>query len=131
MTIGQVEGQISRSNLDDFEAINAYNFSYGGQVQYTIPGVKLTAQSDLIMFSRRGYNAHEMNTNDLIWNAQLTRSFWKGNIIAKLQAYDLLHQLTNKVYTVNAQGRTETWYNTIPRYVMFSLAFKLSKGPQK
>lgn len=131
MTIGQVEGQISRSNLEDFEDINAYNFSYGGQVQYTIPGVKLTAQTDLIMFSRRGYNAHEMNTDDLIWNAQLTRSFWKGNIVAKLQAYDLLHQLTNKVYTVNAQGRTETWYNTIPRYVMFSLAFKLTKGPQK
>ena len=30
-------------------------------------------------------------------------------------------------YCVNAQGRTETWYNTIPRYVMFSWTFKLNK----
>ncbi len=131
MAMGQIEGQVSRGNLSDFEDINAYNFTYGGQVQYTIPGVKLTAQTDLMMFSRRGYNASEMNTNDLVWNAQLTRAFWKGNIVAKLQAYDLLHQLSNKVYTVNAQGRTEMWYNTIPRYVMLSLAFKLSKSPKK
>ena len=72
-----------------------------------------------------------MNTNDLVWNAMLTRTFCKGKITAKLKAYDLLHELANKQYAVNAQGRTETWYNTIPRYVMFSLVFKLHKAPKK
>ena len=27
---------------------------------------------------------------------------------------DLLHQLSNTTYEVNAQGRTETWYRVIP-----------------
>jgi hypothetical protein len=72
-----------------------------------------------------------MNTNDLIWNAQVTHPFAKGRIVAKLQAFDLLHQLTTTGYSVNAQGRTETWYNSIPRYLMFSLSFNLIKGKNK
>lgn len=124
---GKYEGKYSRSNLESFEKINATDFTYGTELQYTIPWLKLDVNTDFTVYSRRGYNASEMNTDDLVWNAMLTRTFWKGNITAKLKAYDLLHQLTNKVYTVNAQGRTETWYNTIPRYVMLSLTFKLHK----
>lgn len=124
---GKYEGKYSCSNLEIFEDIKACDFQYGAELQYTIPWMKVGIQTDLTMFTRKGYNSNEMNTDDLVWNAMLTRTFCKGNVTAKLQAYDLLHQLTNKVYTVNAQGRTETWYNTIPRYVMFSLAFKLHK----
>ena len=124
---GKYEGKYSCSNLEIFEDIKACDFQYGTELQYTIPWMKVGIQTDLTMFTRKGYNSNEMNTDDLVWNAMLTRTFCKGNVTAKLQAYDLLHQLTNKVYTVNAQGRTETWYNTIPRYVMFSLAFKLHK----
>ena len=72
-----------------------------------------------------------MNTDDLVWNAQLTRSLCKGKVIAKLQAFDILHQLSNKQFYVDAQGRTETWYNSIPRYIMFSLAFKMHKKAKK
>lgn len=79
------------------------------------------------MYSRRGYNSQQMNTNDLIWNAQLTEPISKGNILFKLQAFDILHQLSNKSYTVNAQGRTEIWYNSLPRYFMFSVAFKFNQ----
>ncbi len=124
---GKYEGKYSRGNLESFQNINATDFTYGTELQYTIPWLKLGVNTDFTVYSRRGYNASAMNTDDVVWNAMLTRTFWKGNITAKLKAYDLLHQLTNKVYTVNAQGRTETWYNTIPRYVMFSLAFKLHK----
>lgn len=34
---------------------------------------------------------------------------------------DLLHQLSNTTYEVNAQSRTETWYRVIPNYVMLPL----------
>ncbi len=127
---GKYQGKYSRSNLESFENINASDITYGTELQYTIPWLKLGVNTDFTVYSRRGYHASEMNTDDLVWNAMLTRTFWKGNITAKLKAYDLLHQLSNKVYTVNAQGRTETWYNTIPRYVMLSLAFKLHKSPK-
>jgi hypothetical protein len=81
------------------------------------------------MFSRRGYSSDMMNTDDLVWNAELSRSLLKEKLTLKLTAFDLLHQLSNKQYSVNAQGRTETWNNCIPRYIMFSAAYKLNVMP--
>ena len=83
------------------------------------------------MFARRGYQQSEMNTTDWIWNAQLTHSFIKGKLLAKLQGFDILHQLSNTQYAMNAQGRTETWHNSIPRYVMLSLSWKFNVNPKK
>ena len=84
--------------------------------------------TDMNMYSRRGYASSEMNTNDLVWNALLTQSIIKGRLALKVQAFDLLHQLQTKRSTVNAQGRTETWYNSVPRYVMASIVFTMNKG---
>lgn len=44
---------------------------------------------------------------------------------------DLLHQLSNTTYEVNAQGRTETWYRVIPNYVMLRVAWQFNKNPKK
>ena len=44
---------------------------------------------------------------------------------------DLLHQLSNTTYEVNAQGRTEIWYRVIPNYVMLSAAYRFNKQPKK
>lgn len=121
----------STSNRDNFERINTYDYQYGGNAQYTIPGIDLTIATDINMFCRRGYSSPSMNTDDLVWNAQLTRSFLKGRLTAKLQAFDLLHRLSAVRYNINAQGRTETWYNCIPRYVMLTAAYKFTKKPDK
>ena len=43
----------------------------------------------------------------------------------------LLHQLSNTQYSVNAQGRTETWYRSLPHYVMAHLVYHRNKNPKK
>ena len=91
----------------------------------------MTVASDITMWSRRGYTSSMMNNDELIWNMALSRSFFKGALTAKIQAYDILKQIGSKRYWVNAQGRTESWYNNIPRYVMFSMAYKLTQKPKK
>ncbi|MBF1504177.1 MAG: hypothetical protein HXN80_06980, partial [Prevotella pallens] len=48
-----------------------------------------------------------------------------------LQGFDLLQQLSNTRYVINSQGRTESWNNSIPRYVMFSLAWKFNINPKR
>jgi hypothetical protein len=48
-----------------------------------------------------------------------------------LEGHDLLHQLSNTTYEVNAQGRTETWYRVIPNYVMLRVAWQFNKNPKK
>lgn len=82
------------------------------------------------MFARRGYQQTEMNTTDWVWNGQISRSFCKGHLIAKVQGFDILHQLSSIQYAVNAQGRTETWHNSIPRYLMCSLSWRFNVNPK-
>ena len=48
-----------------------------------------------------------------------------------LEGHDLLHQLSNTTYEVNAQGRTETWYRVIPNYVMLRVAWQFNRSPKK
>ena len=98
--------------------------------QITLPW-KLQLTTDLTMFARRGYQLSEMNTTDWIWNAQLSRSFINKKLLVKLQGFDILRQLSNTQYLMNAQGRTETWNNSIPRYMMLSLSWRFNVNPKK
>lgn len=72
-----------------------------------------------------------MNTTDWVWNARVQRSFLKQKLLLTLDGFDLLHELKNTTYTVDAQGRTETWQNTIPHYLMLRLTYKFYVGRQR
>lgn len=127
---GNVQWQNANGNRANFQTINAWNFDYAMNLSMPLPW-KFFLATDLRMFSRRGYQEAKMNTDDLVWNAQLSRSFLKGHLTATLQAFDILHQLSSTSYTINAQGRTESWYRSIPRYAMLRLAYKFQKSPKK
>lgn len=130
-TVGRITFRNSRSNRNDFTNIDVCDYQYGGRIVYTIPLLELNIASDINMYSRRGYQSSMMNTNDLVWNAQMSRAFLKGRLVAKIQAYDILHRIASKQYSINAQGRTETWYNSIPRYFMATLAYRIDVKPKK
>ena len=102
-------------------------------VRKSLPVLKRSAYRDFrtIMISMGAWNERSMNKTDWIWNAQLTRSFLNGSLIAKLKGYDILQQLENTHYRMNAQGRTESWHNGIPRYVMLSLSWRFNVMPKK
>lgn len=51
--------------------------------------------------------------------------------VAKACGFDILHQISTVRRTVNAQGRTETWYNTIPSYAILSVVYRLDIKPKK
>ena len=128
--VADAQWRNSTSNRDNFQTLNAYDYNYGMTLSYKLPlGIQLA--TDLKQYSRRGYGDKSMNTDDLVWNASLVRSFCKGRLTLTAEGFDLLHQLSNTTYTVNAQGRTEVWRNTIPNYMMMHVAYKLTKTPKK
>ena len=115
----------------DFTTINVADFNYGLNAQLILPW-NCSLSTDLTMYSRRGYEDHAMNTDDLVWNARLTNaSFLHGNLIFMLDGFDILGQLSTVRRTLNAQGRTETWYNTVPRYAMLHVVYRLNREPKK
>ena len=118
------------SQRTGFADINAGDYHVGLNAFVSLP-CHFQLSTDMTMYARRGYQQNEMNTTDWVWNAELTRSFVKGHLMAKLQGFDILRQLSTTSYAVNAQGRTETWHNSIPRYAMLSLSWRFNVNPKK
>ena len=118
------------SRREGFNRINAGDYSVGFNTTINLLW-KFQVSTDITMFARRGYQQAEMNTTDWVWNGQLTRSFCKGHLLAKVQGFDILHQLSSIQYVVNAQGRTESWHNSIPSYLMCSLSWRFNINPKK
>ena len=118
------------SAREDFSTINAANFNYGLTGQFELPcGFQLF--TDLTMYSRRGYEAHEMNTDELVWNARLSKQVWKKRLTLALEGFDILHNLSAVTHTLNGQGRTETYRNVIPSYGMLHVIYRLNVQPKK
>ena len=123
---GSVNYNHSRSELQKNNNLDTWMFTYGGMIGLTAPwGTSLT--TNMNMQSRRGYNDASMNTNELIWNAQLSQSFLKGNALTiSLQLYDILQQQSNISRSITASMRTDTEYNAINSYGMVHVIYRLN-----
>ena len=123
---GSVDYAHSSNELQPSSNLDRWSFSYGFNTNLTMPwGTSLS--TDLNMHSRRGYNDAALNTNELIWNAQVSHSFLKGrNLIVSLQLYDLLHQQSNISRAIDAMRRQDTEYNSITNYAMLHVIYRLN-----
>ena len=107
-----------------------WDIGYGLNGNYKLPW-DFTIDTDLTMHSRRGYTDDEMNDNRLYWDASITKSFKQGKWLLKLRGYDILGQVSNLRYNINAQGRTETWTNSMRRYALLTVSYRFSHKPKK
>ena len=123
---GRVNYQHSRNELQPTANLDTWQFDYGGQFLVRLPW-DLELSSNLHERSRRGYNDPSMNTNELIWNGQLSKSFLRNkSLIVALNFYDLLGQQSNYERWVNATGRSDTQYNSVNSYAMLHVRYRLN-----
>ena len=120
-TYARTDNRLQASNN-----LTTWNFSYGGNTKITFPwGSNLS--TDMHMFSKRGYADESLNTNELLWNAQLSHSFLRGKVLTvMLQWYDILRQQTNFSRTVNANGWRDQEVNAITSYAMLHVSYRLN-----
>ena len=123
---GSVNYTHTRNLLQSQSNLDTWQFSYGGGINLFAPwGSSLS--TDIHNQSRRGYNDASMNTNELIWNAQISQTFLKGKpLTVSLQFYDILHQQSNYSRSVNAMQRSDTEYNNINSYAMLHVIYRLN-----
>lgn len=116
----------TKNRLQASANLDTWNFSYGTNLQVDIPnGPSLS--TNIHMFSRRGYADQTLNTNELIWNAQLSHRFLrKKALTVMLQFYDILGQQSNFSRTVNANGWTDRETNVIASYAMLHVSYRLN-----
>ncbi len=93
--------------------------------------LQIELNTDLTLYTRTGYADSSLNTTDLVWNARLMRPFLKGRLLLMVDGFDILGQLDNITRIVNAQGRTETYTNVLPRYALLHMVYRFTKQPKK
>jgi len=123
---GQLNYQHSRNELQPSADLDTWQFNYGGQFLVRLP-LDFEVSMNLHERSRRGYNDASMNTNELLWNGQISKPFLKNkSLIVALNFYDLLGQQSNYERWVNATGRSDTRYNSINSYAMLHVRYRLN-----
>ena len=125
-----VNDRHTTSTRPDFNAINAQHYVYGLNGVFQLPG-DFTISTGFTVYTRHGYGVKELDTTSKVWDIRIVRPFSQGKWVAMIDAFDLLHELSNVSYAVNAQGRSVVYTNTIPRYVMFTVQYRFNHNPKK
>lgn len=127
--MGQINNRYTDSDRQGFSSINASNNTLQMTGQFKLPkGFGIS--TDFSVYMRRGYGSG-LDTTDPVWNARVTYTPPKSRWTFMLDGFDLLHQLSNVSYAVNAQGRTITYTNVLPRYLLLHVQYKVNILPKK
>lgn len=116
----------AKNKLQPNSNLDTWQFSYGPSMTLTAPwGTSLN--TSLSYSSRRGYSDASMNTDEFVWNAQLSQGFLKGKpLTVMLQFYDLLHQQSTFSRAISSVSRTDTEYNAINSYAMLHVVYRMN-----
>ena len=116
----------AKNKLQPNSNLGTWQFSYGPSMTLTAPwGTSLN--TSLSCSSRRGYSDASMNTDEFVWNAQLSQGFLKGKpLTVMLQFYDLLHQQSTFSRAISSVSRTDTEYNAINSYAMLHVVYRMN-----
>lgn len=123
---GSLNYQNVRSKYVATNNRNTFNFSYGFAANMNLDN-GFAASTNLGIDSRRGYPSSDMNTNEIIWNAQVSYRFLQGRrATISLQAYDILNQRSNISRAISATSLSDSWNNSIHSYLMAHLIYRFN-----
>lgn len=123
---GSVNYTSSKNELQTSANLDTWAYSWGGSTTISCPW-GMSISSDIHMKSRRGYSDESLNTDELVWNAQIAQSFLKGKALTvTLQWYDILNNQSNLSRTINADMRQDTEYNSINSYAMLHVIYRFN-----
>lgn len=116
----------SRNSFKEENNMDTYQFSYGASTNVRLPW-NMSLATDISQNSRRGYADASMNRDELIWNAQISQDFLKGNAATvSIQFYDILRNQSNISRVISAAMRSDTEYNAIYSYCMIHFIYRLN-----
>lgn len=125
-----VNNRRTSSDRQDFNKINACHIDYGVNGFFTLPaGFQINTTFSL--YTRRGYGSKELDTTESMWNMSLTYTPPGRRWVFTVNGYDLLRQVSNISYGVTATGRTVTYTNSLPSYVIATVQYRLNIQPKK
>ncbi|MCQ2258612.1 MAG: outer membrane beta-barrel protein [Bacteroidaceae bacterium] len=123
---GNVNYRNTHNNIVTTNNRSTWDFSYGTDLNFIFDN-GLSISTDISESSRRGYSSKDMNTNELLWNMQVSQSFLKGKALTiSLQWNDILRQQSNISRTISAMSQSDSRSNAIYSYGMIHVIYKLN-----
>lgn len=122
----RAEYTMERSNLRPEVNGDVLNLAVGASTVITFPwGMRLS--TDFAVMDQRGYYYDELNRQYYIWNASLAQPMLKKKMTLRLEAFDMLGQLSSMTRTFGSQTRAVSFYNGINSYVMLRAIIRLGQ----
>ena len=122
---GAINYSVERNKLNAQNNQEPFTFSYGANTQIILPW-NMTISTNITNQARRGYSDKSMNRDELIWNAQISQSLFKGAASLSVEAYDILKKQSTIMRSLTANGRSVNQYNAINSYVMVHFIYRLN-----
>lgn len=122
----RAEYTMERSNLRPEVNGDVFNLTAGTSAVIIFPWA-MRLSTDFAVMDQRGYYYPELNRQYYIWNASLAQPLLKKKMTLRLEAFDMLGQLSSMTRTFGSQSRAVGLYNGINRYVMLRAIFRLGQ----
>ncbi len=121
---GSVRYSNSRNNLSQNPPSTTYDWSGTGNFVLRLP-YNFSISSDFSYVTRSGYS--NFTQDELIWNASMDKTLFKGKGVLSLKWNDILRQQLNIRQTIGDNFIQYNSYNTLQSYLMVSFSYKLNK----
>lgn len=124
-----VSRNLSKSSLAPDVNNNFWTYGGRGYLWIKLPG-KFELMSDVESNLRQKTEAFPNTVNITVWNARLTRKFFKDNSFQlDLYAYDILNQNIGFTRNINSNFMTEQRFDRISQYFMLTATWTFNKMP--
>ena len=122
---GQVKYVNARNNLNSNINQETYDYGLGANATVALPW-KLNLGTDISYNFYNGY-AQGLKDDEVLWNAELSRTFLKNNAATlRLKVVDILQQKSNLTRTTSASSIKDATYNTLGNYFMVYFAYRFN-----
>lgn len=126
-----LSNRYTTSTQEGFNTLNATHLTSGFTGLFKLPA-GFEINTDFMCYTRNGYGVDYLDTTDPVWNIRFSycpprNTKW----VIMLDGYDMLHTLSNVSYAVTASGRTISYTNVLPRYLLLTVQYRLNIQPKK
>lgn len=100
------------------------DYTFGGNSNVNLPW-GLAFSTDIGYRIKSGYSGG-FDKNEVLWNAQLSKSLFKNKATIRVKMYDILQQQNNLMRSISDTSISDTEYNTLGSYVMVHFVYRLN-----
>lgn len=120
-----VDYNLARNSKQENSNRQTFDYYVGGSTNINLPW-QLYLSTDINCRFKNGYSGG-LNNNEVLWNAQLSKNFLKGNAATlRFKIYDILHQQSSLTRSISETMMSDTEYNTLGSYFMVHFVYRFN-----